>query len=67
VAYSRKGDCEHSGPMTMQCTYCVTLWRVRVTIIVMGTQKCLLCVLLRYTSPLSVFGCCKTVFVTNVT
>jgi len=30
-----------------QCTCNVTLWRVRITIVVLETQQCVLCVLLR--------------------
>ena len=33
-----------------QCTYNVTLWHVRVTIVAVGTQQCILLVLLRHVS-----------------
>jgi hypothetical protein len=33
-----------------QCTYNVTFWRVRVTVVAAETQQCLLCVLVTYLS-----------------
>jgi hypothetical protein len=33
-----------------QCTYNVTLWRVRLTIVAVETQQCIMCALLSYMS-----------------
>ena len=42
-----------------QCTYSVALWRVRVTIVVIEMEQCVLCLLLSYMSHNNVECCTK--------
>jgi hypothetical protein len=44
-----------------QCVYSVALWRVRVTIVVIEMQQCVLCLLLSYMSHNHI-ECCTNMF-----